>query len=212
MNWRWKTAQYFEARWWKSYLSGRASGTYLEWKRAYWRSFLNKGRINILPGEKILDAGCGPAGIFILLPQCEVVAIDPLLDTYQEKLPHFKKENYPQVYFENIPLEYFDRKNYFEKVFCLNAINHVAELDRCVANLCRSLKKNGVLYLSVDAHNFSFLKNIFRIIPGDILHPHQLGLTEYVERVKNNGLEIQKIDLIKKGFIFNYYLITANKT
>ncbi len=212
MNIRWKIAQLFEEAWWKRYLKNKSAESYFDWKMAYWSTFFGKEKIEIDPGEKVLDAGCGPAGIFIAIEDNEVYAIDPLLDKYKMQLPHFQDERYKNVHFESTKLEDWARPSYFDKVFCLNAINHVANLKLSLENLCESLKTNGVLYLSIDAHNFRFLKNLFRLFPGDILHPHQLDLNEYQTLLLNQDIKIQKTSLVKTGFIFNYYLITGVKT
>ncbi len=211
MNTRWKIAQYFEAWWWKKYLLKKPVEEYLNWKVTYWKKFFFQEKIEVLPTDKILDAGCGPAGVFMMFSENKVMAIDPLLETYEKKIPHFKKERYAHVCFKKTTLEQFDLKNHFEKVFCLNVINHVSDLETSIKNLCDSLKQKGTIYLSVDAHNYFFLRKIFRFIPGDILHPHQLDLEEYKLLLIKNGIKIKNISLIKKEFVFNYYLITGQK-
>ena len=211
MKTRWRIAQFFEAWWWERYLSKKPVEEYLDWKKDYWVAFFQKEKITVSAIEKILDAGCGPAGVYMMFSENEVVAIDPLLDKYQAQLPHFQEKNNPNVYFKKIALEQFDIKNYFDKAFCLNAINHVGDLEKSMENLCTSVKNGGTLYLSVDAHNFALLKNIFRMIPGDILHPQQLDLEKYKSLLKKNGMEISRVSLIKKELIFNYYLLTAQK-
>ncbi|MEO6151222.1 MAG: hypothetical protein ABIP28_13720, partial [Mucilaginibacter sp.] len=96
---RWRVAQLFEARWWKKYLAHKDVTTYLKWKRGYWQNVLERigKNLNMQPGQHILDAGCGPAGIFIILDEYKVTAVDPLLDTYSATLPHFKPGMYPYV-------------------------------------------------------------------------------------------------------------------
>ena len=207
---RWKIAQKAELRWWKNYLKSRPKADYLNWKKAYWKTFLHQTGIQLRPGEKILDAGCGPAGIFTVLNEQQVTALDPLLDKYEESLEHFDKTNYKNIIFVNHSLEAFQTTAKFDTVFCLNAINHVADLNQSLDNLLRSINKGGRLILSVDAHNFSFLKPVFRLIPGDILHPHQYDLQEYQDMLTSRGLFISKTLLYKKEFLFNYYVLIAS--
>jgi 2-polyprenyl-6-hydroxyphenyl methylase/3-demethylubiquinone-9 3-methyltransferase len=211
MKTRWQIAQFFEAWWWRNYLRKRPVSEYLEWKRKYWKTLLIQEKIDVLPTDEILDAGCGPAGIFMMFPKNKVLAIDPLLAFYRINIPHFKEENFSNVNFEKIKLEQLAKQNCFDIIFCLNAINHVKYIDKSVVNLGNALKRKGALYLSIDAHNYNFLKHVFQLIPGDILHPHQLNLKEYEMLLKNNGLKISKSSLLKKGFIFNYYLLKAVK-
>lgn len=210
---RWRVAQTFEARWWKNYLAHKDVATYLKWKTNYWENILNTiGKALALePGCKVLDAGCGPAGVFIALPGYEVTACDPLLDTYDNTLSHFKKQMYPEVKFVTSPLETFGSHLTFDVIFCMNAINHVSELDEAFMALYRSAKKGGRIAVSIDAHNYKVFKHIFRAQPADILHPHQYDLQEYQEMLTKLGCSILQTELIKKEFFFNHYIIVALK-
>jgi 2-polyprenyl-3-methyl-5-hydroxy-6-metoxy-1,4-benzoquinol methylase len=207
---KWKIAQYFEIRWWKNYLAAKPKDEYLQWKKDYWQQFLKHAE-DIVPLNKslqILDAGCGPAGIFTILDNHKVDAVDPLLSKY-ETLNHFSKTEYPHVSFTESKIEDYKKEDAYDVVFCLNAINHVEDLETGLQNLTAALKTNGTLLLSVDAHRFTALKYLFRLIPGDMLHPHQLSLDNYVSAIENEELKILKIEKIKGGGVFDYYLIIA---
>ena len=45
--------------------------------------------------------------------------------------------------------------------------------------LVKLTKSGGKLIVSIDAHNYQLFKHVFRLITGDILHPHQYDLKEY---------------------------------
>lgn len=210
---RWRVAQYFEIRWWKNYLKGKDINTYLSWKKEYWNNFLKKieGHINLHKNSKILDAGCGPAGIFIVLEDYDVTAIDPLLDQYNDSLDHFKRNQYPTTKFETIPLENLNKHEEFDLIFCLNAINHVSDLKQAFKQLYLSTKTGGILVVSIDAHNHMLLKHLFRLQPGDILHPHQYDLKEYEQMLIDLNCTILQTVLIKKEVLFNHYVLVARK-
>ena len=210
---RWRVAQSFEARWWKKYLAHKDVGTYLQWKKGYWNDVISRiaPSLNMQPGQQVLDAGCGPAGIFIVLPEYKVTACDPLLDTYEQTLPHFKKQMYPYTTFVTSPLESFESNTLFDVIFCMNAINHVAELDVAFKKLYDCAKKGGRIVVSIDAHNYQFLKHIFRAQPADILHPHQYDLPEYENMLTSMGCTMLQTELIKKEFLFNHYILVAVK-
>ncbi|RZK43541.1 MAG: class I SAM-dependent methyltransferase [Pedobacter sp.] len=210
---RWRIAQYFEIRWWKSYLKDKDINSYLTRKLAYWNGFLKKIEEHASPSKdfKILDAGCGPAGIFIALQDNDVTAIDPLLEKYNENLNHFSFEQYPLTKFQTIALEVFEGNEAFDLVYCLNAINHVSDLKQAFYQLYKSTKQGGTLVVSIDAHNVTFLKHIFRLQPGDILHPHQYDLNEYQQMLIQLNCTILQTVLIKKEFLFNHYVIVARK-
>ncbi len=211
MSLRWKIAQAAEIRWWQNYLKKRPKADYLIWKRKYWKTLLSRLNLTILRGEKVLDAGCGPAGIFMVLEEFQTDAMDPLLDDYEKKLDHFSKSQYPNVRFFNEPLETFSPNERYKKVFCLNAINHVADLDLCFDKLVDFTADGGTMIVSIDAHNFTFFKKIFRVLPGDILHPHQFNLEEYQRMIIDRGCKLEQSILYREDFFFNYYILIFTK-
>jgi 2-polyprenyl-6-hydroxyphenyl methylase/3-demethylubiquinone-9 3-methyltransferase len=209
---RWSIAQNLEVRWWQRYLSDKNPEEYLVWKTNYWNGLLAELGANIpdLKGKTVLDAGCGPAGIFLSLPNSEVTAIDPLLDAYAA-LPHFKPERLSHVKFVKTPLELFQPAEKYDVVFCLNAINHVSDIGKAYDALVAAVKPGGTLVVSIDAHNHGLLKHIFRALPGDALHPHQYDLAEYGEFLTERGCKILTSLRKDKGFIFDYYVQVARK-
>lgn len=210
-GWRWRVAQRAELQWWQRYLDGQRPELYLNWKRDYWRAFLRDNNLQLPPGARVLDAGCGPAGIFTVLPDHAVTALDPLLDEYAAKLPHFTPADYPYVDFVSGALEDYTTDVRFDYIFCLNAINHVADMDRALDRLVATLAPGGTLALSIDAHRHSWLKPIFRALPGDILHPQQHDLPDYQQALDRRGLLLDRSQLLKREAIFDYYLLTAHQ-
>lgn len=211
MSLRWKIAQKAELSWWKNYLKGKSPEEYLVWKKEYWIDFLKKIPFEPIDKQKALDAGCGPAGIFTVLNKQKVVAIDPLLTAYKEKLPHFDFEDYPWVNFLESSIEDYQHSEKFDVIFCINAINHVDNLNQSFDRLVENLKKGGKVVLSIDAHNHPLLKSIFQLIPGDILHPHQYDKKEYAAFLEKRGIKIIKEKCISKAFIFNYWVLIGEK-
>lgn len=210
---RWSIAQQVELWWWNNYLKNKTLAQYHQWKNNYWKKFLEElsfdNKID-LSSNTILDIGCGPAGIFMLFQEASITAVDPLILKYEERLSHFKREFYPNVKFISKSLENFESDSKFNFIFCLNAINHVNDITLSIENLSKLLATNGQLIVSVDAHKHNWLKNIFQIIPGDILHPHQYNLMEYCKFLTDNNLGIHKKILFKEGNIFDYYVIIAS--
>lgn len=202
-------AQAAEIRWWRRYLKGRPVSVYLEQKKAYWRKLLDQANIRVSPGQQILDAGCGPAGIFTVLEHCRVVGVDPLLDRYRNDLAHFDPAWYPWVRFYPEKVETFSPAAPFDVVFCLNAVNHFLDLDKSLRQLKAALLPEGKIFLSVDAHRSARLKWIFQRLPGDILHPHQYSLADYINRLEQAGFSVENTLLLRSGRIFDFWLIEA---
>jgi 2-polyprenyl-3-methyl-5-hydroxy-6-metoxy-1,4-benzoquinol methylase len=208
---RWKIAQAAELKWWQNYLKNKDTKTYLEWKKSYWIEFLRKCAICLPKNTNCLDAGCGPAGIFIILENNTVDACDPLIDKY-EGLDVFDKTAYVNVNFLKSSIENFNIEKQYDYIFCLNAINHVADLKNSISKLSELLNEKGTLLLSTDVHRHKFLKAIFRLLPGDILHPQQHSLKDYRKMIAEKNLEITAEILIKRTTIFDYYAFVLKKS
>jgi len=210
---KWKVAQKLEIRWWRRYLKKKDITEYLEWKRAYWRRFLKPlgTSVDLSGSLRILDAGCGPAGIFTILEGHEVTAIDPLLGHYESDLSHFNKSDYPAIRFIETPLELYRPTALFQLVFCLNAINHVSDLHTAMQVLFDCLDSKGKLVMSIDCHRYPFLRSLFRLIPGDALHPHQDNIDDYRKMIHDFGGRIILEHKEKPGRIFDYYVLVIEK-
>jgi 2-polyprenyl-6-hydroxyphenyl methylase/3-demethylubiquinone-9 3-methyltransferase len=212
-KWRWNAAQFAERKWWQNYLKNKDIPAYLTWKKEYWQSLLQKSThyFSLAATDRILDAGCGPAGMFMLFDDHPTVAFDPLIDQYEQDLPHFKKSMYPHVQFVNAGLEDFTTKEKFSVLFCMNAINHVHDIGKSFDNLIACAEKNANIVITIDAHNHSTFKHLFRLLPGDILHPHQYDLNEYQNMLTQRGCELLGTELLKHEFFFDHYLLVAKK-
>ncbi|MDB5227522.1 MAG: Methyltransferase type 11 [Bacteroidota bacterium] len=209
---KWKLAQALEYKWWQNYLQKKDVSKYLDWKRNYWNNLLLSlsEYIEFPVGKNILDAGCGPAGIFMVLSGNTVDALDPLLDRYKS-LEHFIPEKYPRINFINASIEALDHEEKYDLIFCMNAINHVNDIELCYDNLVKALKSGGYLIISTDAHRHEFLKKIFQLIPGDVLHPVQLNIMEYNTFLSKRNMETIHDILYKREMIFDYHITIAKK-
>jgi SAM-dependent methyltransferase len=212
-RWKWRLAQKLEIRWWKKYLTGKDKVSYYQWKRNYWRSMLGELSL-LLPELKnfcIADVGCGPAGIFTILEENQVDAIDPLLDSYKDKIEIFSPEDFSWTRFVNQGLENWNPDKKYDVIFCLNAINHVEDIYIAYRNLYAALKPGGVLVISTDAHRWNILKWIFNLLPGDMLHPQQFNLDDYRLMLNRVHFTIQGEVCLHKGIIFSHYVQVAKK-
>lgn len=209
---RWRFAQFIEMIWWRGYLSKWGKADYLRWKKDYWKQLLDRFELWPAPGSRVLDAGCGPAGVFLVLEESEVDAVDPLLLRYEQVLPHFSRSDYPDVQFFATVLERFLPEKKYDTVFCFNALNHVNDLETSAQRLSELLRPGGTLVLAIDAHRQKWLRRLFQIFPGDILHPHQHTVLEYRQLLERQGLVVRQQALIRPGRIFDYVLFVSEKT
>ena len=213
MRLRWKAAQFVEVLWWRVYLRRKDKAEYLRKKRIYWQKQLDDcaSVFTIKPGDKVIDMGCGPAGIYIMFPDAGVVAVDPLLDKYEETLPLFSRADYPGVHFITSPMETFTTTDRFDYVFCMNAINHVNDIQAGFTKLASLANDKGTIIVSIDAHKDQLMKGIFRIGPGDILHPHQYDMEEYKAFLVKEGFKVVKAILLEPGKVFDHYILIAQR-
>jgi len=232
MSLRWKIAQWFELRWWKNYLSSKDKEKYLIWKKNYWKEILLKVAeiVELDSSKSICDFGCGPAGSFIAISQNKITAIDPLIYEYEKRTSFFRNSDYPNTTFVRSTIEDFVPESQtcqvssrnlrtwqvsphkYDLVFCMNAINHIQHIELGFDKMKEVCADGGSIIITVDAHNFKLLKYLFHLIPWDILHPHQYTLKEYQFFLEKNGWHIVKSKLLKKGLLFDHYLLAANKS
>jgi len=173
----------------------------------------------VMPGDKVLDLGCGNGRFFEFLKDKD---IDYIGVDFSEKLIEIAKEKYPKIKFQvadalNLP----SPNNYFDKIYSIAVLHHIpSEKFRIqfFEEVRRILKPNGFFILTVwkteSKKNLNlFIKNTAlrltgRLEKGDTFRPwgnkdaeryfHYLSekeLTDLAERTK--------FKIIKQGVITN---------
>ncbi|TVR78555.1 MAG: methyltransferase domain-containing protein [Chitinophagaceae bacterium] len=211
---KWGIAQFFEQLWWRIYLKNKNPEAYILWKKKYWETFLKQIPEIAFPktaNSRILDAGCGPAGIFLILQNQNFIAIDPLFNYYKEKFPAYNSYYKPEDSFINSKIESFSSTDKFDLIFCLNAINHVEDIDKALTRLAELSNEKATLVISTDVHNYTFFKKIFRFFSFDVLHPYQGDSNYYEEKLKKAGFSIQRDFVKKREFFFTYIVFVCRK-
>ena len=159
---------------------------------------------------RIADIGCGPNGIFQLFEKTHQISlIDPLLDDYI-LFDTFKTPSKSELF--SMKIEDFEGKIDHEFVFCFNAINHMLDMSSALKKMVEILSENGILILSCDVHNWSVFHQIFRFIPGDVLHPHQIKKNAMDSLLSGQGLAIKQCQLLNKKAIFSEYVWVCTKS
>ncbi|MBB4078136.1 2-polyprenyl-6-hydroxyphenyl methylase/3-demethylubiquinone-9 3-methyltransferase [Lewinella aquimaris] len=204
LSWRWRVAQSLEHRWWRRYLHGQSPRAYLTAKNEYWRKLLAQLDWPVEDGLRVLDAGCGPAGIFMHLHDRQrVTAVDPLLSRY-ESLDIFARNRYPDVDFRELPLEQLVPAAPFDAIYCINAINHVSDWAGSLDALTAAARPGTRLLLTSDVHRHDWLQPVFRMLPGDLLHPQQHAATDYRTALTSRGWTIGREEVLRTERIFVY--------
>ena len=100
-------------------------------------------------GRRVLDVGCGPRGS---LEWCAIAAervgLDPLADDYRRLGVKRHAMTYCCAPAEAIPFADW----HFDVVICINALDHVDDVERATTEMCRVLAPGGLLLLIVEIH------------------------------------------------------------
>lgn len=93
-----------------------------------------------------IDVGCGLISVFNGLSN-RVVAIDPLLEGYNEIVKHeVDNIRYIEASGEDIPF----KEGYFDYAFCVNVIDHTPNPKKMADEIKRVVRKGGNIYFEVN--------------------------------------------------------------
>lgn len=200
---RWKKAQRGESSCWESNADKVNSSQYRSLKKEYWEKMLSQ----LLPhwqeelrGKKMLDFGCGPSGVVMVLSSTyPITCIDPLMHFYLKRFPFLQV--YDHAHFVDAKIEELTTTEKYDYVFGFNALDHTESPARALDNISRFINKDGRLILTLNCHNYKLLQFVLKqgnhIL--DKFHPHQYTIAQYTEIIERHGFVVvatQNIDAI----------------
>jgi SAM-dependent methyltransferase len=202
---KWHVAQFLEKKWWQKYLHRKSPSQYLNWKKDYWRSFLEQVDVPFsrLQGP-VLDVGCGPAGVYIILDDYDVTAVDPLIEFYEIHLPVFARDAYPRVRFVTQDFESWETNTSYRTITCFNAINHFHHPDQSLSKIKQIASEETDIYLTIDTHKYILFKWFFQWVPVDALHPHQWDTKDCLRKFDLAGFKVIQMRRLRGNFLFHY--------
>lgn len=141
--------------------------------------------------EKALEVGCGPFTNIRLISKCckinKIYCCDPLIYVYKSfnltwlssqilknriKISSNKCEN---LKFDN---------NYFDLVVCINVLDHVQDVEKCLKEIARVVKRGGFIIFGQDLSDEKDLTK--RMVRNDIGHPikiHHITLECFLDNL-----------------------------
>ena len=173
---RWREAQAHELDFWRHW---RSIPVYRNVDLAgYWAGECR--RFGLQPdsfsGKCVIDVGCGPVGLIHFVPDAALrIRVDPLLQEYKEKLPLTEPGYSLAAAGEDLPLP----DSIADVAICFNALDHMRDPGRALAELRRVLRPGGTLLLMV--HTFPVW--VMPLLAVDRLHPHHWTARQFASQV-----------------------------
>ena len=134
-----------EVRYWRGRARAEGALSHSHYQRVFTTHFDLSP--DFFAGKRILDVGCGPRGSLEWATMAaERVGLDPLADTYREFGTDRHAMSYVAAPAEEMPFELAR----FDVVTCLNALDHVDDVDDTIAELTRVTAGSGTLLLMVE--------------------------------------------------------------
>ena len=134
-----------EVRYWRG--RARAEGTlgHTHYQRVFTTHF--ELSPDFFAGKRVLDVGCGPRGSLEWATMAaDRVGLDPLADTYREFGIDRHAMSYVSAPAERMPFE----EARFDLVTCLNALDHVDDVDDTIGEMTRVAADGATLLLMVE--------------------------------------------------------------
>ena len=145
------------------------------------------------PSDRVLDVGCGPAGIITAIEDfCERYGVDPLLDFYQQEYALSSDIRYSQQMAEHLNFP----DHYFQVVTCMNMFDHTLDPGAVWREIHRVLAPGGLLLFEVDTFSgFEYFWKKFKRWTRKLRrkiekHPHTFRMADILIGAKNTGFEI----------------------
>lgn len=135
-----------------------------------------------LENIKILEIGGGATPLAIYVKNCEITLADPLMDFYTETFPSVFPENCKsyQCKAEDLPF----KDDHFDVVVTRNTLDHVEDVNLCIQEIRRVLKKNGVAYIGMNVFAGPLL--FYKTINKDPEHPYTFSKRSFVKLIKRS--------------------------
>jgi len=198
----WRRAQKGEQQYWQSDLARLSEGDPAK-RYAYWNSHLEIIRRHrpFQAGDRVLDLGCGPAGIITAVEEfCQRYGVDPLMDFYRNRYELSSEIHYLKQMGEN--LQFAD--GFFQTVLCTNVLDHTLEPRVIWRELHRVLAPAGHLLVKVDVfHGFEYWRKRFkrwtRMARRRLeKHPHTFRVSDIADTARRTGFEILEQSLSRR--------------
>ena len=177
---RWKKALEGEKKFWREH--SYAFPTFQEEK-----DLLKKYNIET-DNKRLLEIGGGATSIVDLLTG-ERYSLDPLMDFFLENYNLPKDVNHIRGMGEELPFA----DNFFDIIFCLNALDHAENPTKVLQEAYRCIAPNGIFFMTLNCYSpqIAKLRRFSENIgAGDICHPYCFTIDEIKNELAQQGFEL----------------------
>lgn len=174
--------------------------------------------LEVKPGERILDIGCGNARdiIFIVQMGAQVVGVDiseGMVKAAQEEVKSKSIKGVTLQVGDATALDFSDA--YFDKVLCSEVVEHIPNAAKAFSEMRRVLKTGGRLVIStpnkVSWYGWERYWLWEKILRRKWPHPcdEWRSMAEVVNLIENSGLKVlrKKTVCFIPGFIVTYFVL-----
>ncbi len=170
---------------------------FFQWLWHGWKWQTLKSMLDDTGGKKLLDIGCADgnltAKVAAYLPKSKVTAID----LYKKSIDFAKKKN-PGIEFLVADARKLPFKNkLFDTVICVEALEHIPDNSKAVAEVKRCLKDKGtfIVLQDTDSPVFNFIWFFWTKWKGKVWEGSHISCMkpkELVHLLKKNGFRIKE--------------------
>jgi SAM-dependent methyltransferase len=155
--------------------------------------------------QKILDAGCGTGALITDLEKLGYQCWGG--DASPEALKFCQKRGLKNFWLLNFEKKLPTKNNFFDKISCLDVLEHVAKDDNLLKEFSRTLETNGRLYITVPAYRF--LWSYWDQMLG---HKRRYSKGELVELLNNCGFRVCRASYFNSFLLLPVFVIRCFKS
>lgn len=171
------------------------------------KAYHNSGNVEVLKfvgtdGKTVLDIGCGTGSVARELKgKGKTVDGITLSEIELEQASKYMRNGYIHNLEEGLPTEIPNEE--YDYIICSHVIEHIAYPEKLLADISRTLKKDGILVVALPnvffyRYRMQLMKGSFKSTEGgiwDYTHLRWYSFDTAQHMLKNNGFNIQVADV-----------------
>ena len=149
-----------------------------------------------VPGDKILDVGCGTGRLGLFLLNREKNIEVTFSDVSFQSAKYLLGQKFVVCPSSRMPFS----DKYFDKIYCLHMISHVKKIEESISELYRIIKENGELLIITPNKYYVYVLRVaafLKLIPEydfDKTAKHLFGKNQLRKFLEKFGWQVKKAD------------------